>query len=180
MGLARRRPGSWITGAAAIAATVVLLLSGCGGSSSSSSSSSAPASSSSATQTSQASQSAGQFKAAIAPVLNQFKSASQATGAAIQGASSQNDAQVGATFQQVAAKWNAALTKLETLQPPPQFTAAYDRLKSQVSEVKADLAAIVSAAHTHKAADAKAAATKLLKDILSAKATSTTLSNGTP
>jgi len=31
------------------------------------------------------------------------------------------------------------LTKLETLEPPPQFTAAYNRLKSQVSNVNADL-----------------------------------------
>ena len=79
------------------------------------------------------------------PVLNQFKSASQATGAELQHAGSQTDAQVAATFQQLAAKWASAITKLATLQPPPQFTAAYNHLRSQVSEVKADLAAIVSA-----------------------------------
>jgi hypothetical protein len=172
LGLSRARP--WITGGAAIA---LVLLSGCGGSSSSSSSSGAPASSSS---TSQASQSAGQFKAAIAPVLNQFKSASQATGAALQQASSQNDAQLAATFQQLAATWGAALAKLETLQPPPQFTATYNRLKSQVSKVKADLAAIVSAVQSHNVGAAKAATTKLVNDIVSAKATSTRISNGTP
>lgn len=179
MRIAGARPRSWITGSAAIAATLVLL-SGCGGSSSSSSSSSAPARSSSTSQTSQTSQSAGQFKAAIAPVLNEFKSASQGTGAALQQASSQNDAQVAATFQQLAAKWTSALTKLETLQPPPQFTAAYNRLKRQVSKVKSDLAAIVSAAQSHNAAAAKDAATKLVNDIVSAKATSTTLSIGSP
>lgn len=175
----RTRPGSWIIRSAAFAATLVLL-SGCGGSSSSSSSSSASASSSATSQTSQTSQSAGQFKAAIAPVLNQFKSASQATGAALQQASSQTDAQVAATFQQLAAKWNSALTKLQTLQPPPQLTAAYNRLKSQVGKAKADLAAIVSAAQSHDATAAKDATTKLVNDILSAKATSTTLSNQTP
>lgn len=158
----------------------LVLLSGCGGSSSSSSSSGASASSSSTSQTSQTSQSAAQFKAAIAPVLNQFKSASQATGAALQQANSQNDAQLAATFQQLAATWGAALTKLETLQPPPQFTATYNRLKSQVSKVKADLAAIVSAAQSHNVGAAKAATTKLVNDIVSAKATSTTISNGTP
>ena len=179
MGLSRARPRSWITGGAAIVATLVLL-SGCGGSSSSSSSSGAPASSSSTSQTSQTSQSAGQFKAAIAPVLNQFKSASQATGAALQQASSQNDAQLAATFQQLAATWGAALTKLEMLQPPPQFTATYNRLKSQVSKVKADLATIVSAVQSHNVGAAKAATTKLVNDIVSAKATSTTISNGTP
>ena len=179
MGLFRARPRSWVTGSAAIAATLVLL-SGCGGSSSSSSSSSAPASSSSTSQPSQTTQSAGQFKAAIAPVLNQFKSASQATGAELQQASSQNDAQVAATFQQLAARWDAALTRFETLQPPPQFTAAYSRLKRQVSKVKADLAAIAAAAQSHDAAAAKAATTKLVNDIVRAKATSTTLSNGSP
>jgi type VI protein secretion system component VasF len=169
----------------ATAATFVLL-SGCGGSSSSSSSSSALVSSSSTSQasqtsqTSQTSQSAGQFKAAIAPVLNQFKSASQATGAALQQANTQNDAQVAATFQQLAGEWKSALTKLETLQPPPQFTAAYNRLRSQVRRVKADLAAIASAAQTHDATAAKHAVTKLVNDIVSAKATSTTLSNGAP
>src|SRR6185437_4486771 len=107
MRLSRARPRSWISSSVATAATFVLL-SGCGGSSSSSSSSSALVSSSSTSQasqtsqTSQTSQSAGQFKAAIAPVLNQFKSASQATGAALQQANTQNDAQVAATFQQLA------------------------------------------------------------------------------
>ncbi|MGZ4179481.1 MAG: hypothetical protein ACXVUL_02175 [Solirubrobacteraceae bacterium] len=114
------------------------------------------------------------------PVLNQFKSASQATGAELQHAGSQTDAQVAATFQQLAAKWTSALTKLATLQPPPQFTAAYNHLRSQVSKVKADLAAIVSAAQSHNATAAKDDATKLVNDIVSAKATSTTLSNGSP
>lgn len=177
MGVSRARPRSLITGSAAIAATLVLLLSGCGGSSSSSSSSSAPASSSS---TSQASQSVDQFKAAVVPVLNQFKSASQGTGAALEHASSQNDAQLAATFQQLGAKWKAALTKLETLQPPPHLTAAYNRLKSQVSKVNSDLAAIASAVQSHDAGAAKAATTKLVNDIVSAKATSTTFSNATP
>ena len=180
---------SWIARSAVIAAAAGLV-SGCGGSSSSSSASSASASSAAATsetsqtsqtsqttQASQTSQSAGQFKAAIAVVLNQFKAASQATGAAIQQAGSQNDAQVAASFQQLASRWQAAVTKLTALHPPPQFAAAYNRLESQVSNVPADLAAIASAAQNHNAAVAKAATTKLVHDILSAKATSTTISN---
>ncbi len=180
MGLSRARSRSRITGSAAIAAALVAL-SGCGGSSSSSSSSNAStgSSSTSATQTTQTSESATQFKAAITPVLNQFKNASQRTGAAIQQASSQTDAELAAAFRGLQAKWKSALAKLETLQPPPQFTAAYGRLKRQVSGVDADLGAIVSAAQSHNAAGAKAAATKLVNDILSAKATSTTISNGT-
>ena len=67
----------------------------------------------------------------------------------------------------------------ETLQPPPQLTAAYNRLKSGVSRVTADLAAIVSAAQSHNATAAKDATTKLINDIVRAKATSTALSNGT-
>jgi hypothetical protein len=158
---------------------VLGLLSGCGGSSSTSSST-APAGASSTSQATQTTESAGQFKAAIVLVLNQFKRASQGTGAALERASSENDAQVAAAFQQLGTRWKAALTKLETLQPPPQFAAAYNRLKRQVSEVDADLAAIASAAQSHDAATAKAATTKLVNDILKAKATSTTLSSGTP
>src|SRR5436305_14532143 len=101
MGLSRARPRSWGSGTAAIAATL-LLLSGCGGSSSSS----APASSAS---TSQTSQKAGRFKAAIVPVLNEFKRASQATGVAIEHASSKSDAQLAATFRQLGTKWKSGL-----------------------------------------------------------------------
>ncbi len=173
MGVSRARPRPWITGGAAVAVTLVLL-SGCGSSSSSSSSSGGSASSSSTSQT------PAQFKAAIAPVLDQFKSASEATGAELQQASSQTDAQLATTFQQLAAKWGAALTKLETLQPPASFTAAYNRLKGQVSKVKTDLAAIVSAAQSHNVGAAKAATTQLVNDILSAKATSTTISSQSP
>jgi hypothetical protein len=162
----------------AIAATL-LVLSGCGGSSSSSSSSAASASSSSTTQASQTSQGAAQFKAAIAAVVSQFKSASQATGTALQQASSQTDAQVGTAFQQLAAQWKAAVTKLETLQPPAQLTAAYERFKSKVSMVSADLTAIVTAAQNHDATAAKNATTKLVQDIVSAKTTSTALTSGT-
>jgi putative heme degradation protein len=157
-----------------------VLASGCGASSSSSSVSNAPATSSSASQTSQTSQSADQFKAAIAPVLNQFKSASQATGAELQHASSQSNSQLTATFQQLESEWTSALNKLETLHPPPQVATAYNRLRSQVSKVKADLAAIVSAVQSDNVTAAKDATTKLVNDIVSAKATSTTLSNGTP
>jgi hypothetical protein len=165
------------------------VLSGCGGGSSSASSASSSTASASAnpsstsqsqTTTSQTAPAPAQFSAAIAPVLNQFKNASQRTGAALQQAGSQTDAQVAATFRGLEARWKSALTKLETLQPPPQFTSSYNRLKSQIRRVDADLAAIVSAAQTHNAAAAKTSATKLVNDIVSAKATSTTISNRTP
>lgn len=165
-----------MTASAALAATLVLL-SGCGGSSSGNSSSTTQANSSSSTQTSQ---SPAQFKAAIAPVLSSFKSASQATGSALQKARSQTDAQLAMTFQQLATKWKTALSKLETLKPPPRFAAAYNRLKSQVSGVAADLGAISTAAQNHNANAARTATTKLINDILSAKTTSTTFSNGSP
>lgn len=177
MGPFPARATAWIAGVTILA---MLLISGCGGSSSrSSSTSSTSAGSSSTSQASQTGQSTAQFKAAIAPILNQFKLASQGTGAAIQQAVSQTDAQVSAAFQQVAAKWTTALNQLKTLQPPPQLTAAYDRLKTQVSSVTADLGTIVSAAQSHNATAAKDATKKLVNDILSAKATATTISNGT-
>jgi hypothetical protein len=167
---------SWIAGTTAIAATLVLLC-GCGGSSSATSSS--PASASSSTQTSQTTQSAAQFKAAIAPVLDQFKNASHKTGVALQQANSHSDAQLATTFQQLATTWGAALTKLQTLQPPPELTANYNRLKREVTQVKSDLKAIASAAQSHDAAAAKTATTKLINDILSAKGTSATLTGAT-
>ena len=110
-------------------------------------------------------------------VVNQFKSASQATGAALQHASSQTDAQVAATFQDLATKWKSALAQLQTLTPPQQLTTAYERLKLRVNMVSADLAAIVSAAQSHDANAAKAATTKLIKDIVSAKGASATLTS---
>jgi hypothetical protein len=188
MAPAGANPRSWIAGSAALAATLILL-SGCGGSNSSSSASSssassssgssAPASSSSTSQ-SQTTPSAAQFKAAVTPVLNQFKNASQRTGAALQQAGSQTDAGVAATFRGVEARWKSALSRLEKLHPPPQLTTTYNRLKTQIGRVDADLAEIVSAAQTHNAAAAKTSATKLVNDIVSAKATSTAITNGAP
>lgn len=188
MGPVGAGPRGWIAGTAALAATLILL-SGCGGSSSSSSSASsstprAPANSSATSQspttTSQTTPTAAQFSAAITPVLNQFKDASQRTGAALQQAGSQTDAEVAGTFRGVEARWKSALAKLEALQPPPQFTSTFNRLKTQIGRVDTDLAAIVSAAQTHNAAAAKSSATKLVNDIVSAKATSTTISTRTP
>ena len=106
--------------------------------------------------------------------------ASQATGAALQQAGSHTDAEVATKFQQLATQWKSALTQLETLQPPSRFTAAFNRLKGQVSKVEANLTDIASAAQAHDGAAAKAATTMLVNNILSAKATSTTISNGTP
>jgi hypothetical protein len=166
----------WTLSAAALAA-IVAFVGGCGGSSSKTSSS--PGSSASTTRTSQTSQSAAQFKAAVAPVLKQFKNASHRTGVALQHANTQSDAQLATTFQQLAATWGAALTHFESLHPPPSLTAAYHRLKGQVSNVKSDLKTVASAARGHEAGAAKAAATKLIDDILSAKATSASLSSGT-
>jgi hypothetical protein len=188
MDTVRAGPRAWISGTAALAATLIVLT-GCGGSSSgtsSASSSTAPASASpsstsqSQTTTSQTTPTAAQFSATIAPVLNQFKNASQRTGAALQQAGSQTDAEVAAAFRAVETRWKSALAKLETLRPPPQFISAYNRLKTQIRRVDTDLAAIVSAAQTHNAAAAKTSATKLVNDIVSAKATSTTISNRTP
>lgn len=161
------------TGGAAVVALTLVLLSGCGGSSSNSSSSA----SSTSTSTTQSASSAASFKSTIGPVLNQFKAVSQSTGRELENASTQTDAQIGAKFQQFAARWQAAVTKLATLTPPAAFSAAYNRLKLQVAAVEADLAAVVAAAQNHNAAAAKSATTKLVNDIVHAKATATTITN---
>ena len=140
---------------AAILATIVLLA-GCGGRSSSSTTS---------------------FKTSYESVANQFKRTSQAIGTAIQQAPSKTDAQIGAAFQDLASRWQTALSQLQTLKPPSNLATTFNALRSAASRVKADLNAIVAAATNHDAAAAKQASNNLVTDILTAKSASTTITN---
>jgi hypothetical protein len=173
------------TGGAATVAAALLLLTGCGGSSSSSSSnspsssSSASSSASSSTSSSvtQTSGSTSQFKTGIRPVLTAFKGDSHAIGVALQHASSQTNVQLAGTFDGLAGRWGTTLNQLETLKPPPAFSAAYERLKTQVTKVHSDLSAVASAARGGDVTAAKADVKTLVIDILSAKSTSTTITS---
>jgi hypothetical protein len=140
----------------ALVATLVLL-SGCGGSSSSD-------------QT-------AKFKASISPVVNQLRDISHGIGTAIQQAPSQTDAQIAATFHNLASRWQSQLSQLQTLKPPSNLASTFNTLTGATSRVETDLTAIVAAAETHGGAAAKQASASLVNDILSAKSASTTITD---
>lgn len=167
-------------GGAAVLATTLVLVCGCGSSSSSSSSASSSAatstgtsSSSTSTSASQSGNQTAQFKAAIMPVLGQFKSASQATGAEIQKAGRQTNTQVAAGFDQLVGPWQSGLDRLKSLSPPPQFRASVNHLQSQIASVVSDVKAVAAAARKNDAGRSSVAARNMVRDIVAAKATST-------
>jgi gas vesicle protein len=146
---------------AMLAAIAVLLVAGCGGSSSSSTTTNDTAS----------------FKSSFTPVVNDFKNVSQGIGTTIQGAASRTDAQIGTEFQQLADRWSAAVNKLNSLTPPANYSSDFNQLKGAATRVESDLKAIVAAAGAHSKTDAQQAATKLVTDIVTAKAASTRITD---
>jgi hypothetical protein len=133
----------------------LVLLSGCGGSSSSSQSS--------------------QFKTGYATVANQLRQISRDIGAEIQHATSQTDTQIATAFHNLAARWQAQLSQLQTLKPPSNLAAQFNTVTGAASRAEADLTGIVSAAETHSKSAAEQAAASLVSDIESAKSASTTI-----
>jgi hypothetical protein len=153
-----QRGSIWV---AMLAATAVLLVAGCGGSSSSSTTTSATAS----------------FKSTFTPVVNDFKSVSQGVGTTIQGASAKTDAQIGTAFQQLANRWSTAVNKLDSMTPPAKYSSDFNQLKAAATRVESDLKAIVAAAGAHSKTAAQQAATKLVSDIVTAKAAATKITD---
>ncbi len=139
---------------------LALLVAGCGGSSSSSS----------ADQT-------ATFKTGYESAANQLKQSSQAIGAAIQQAPKQTDAQIHAAFQNLASRWQNALSQLQTLKPPANLAVTFNTVTGAAGRVEADLNAIVAAAATHSSSAAEQASASLVTDIQSAKAASTTITS---
>jgi hypothetical protein len=133
------------------------LLSGCGGSSSSD-------------QT-------AKFKQSFSSTANQFRETSQAIGAAIQQAGSQTDAQLAATFRDLAARWQRQVSRLRTLQPPSSVAADFNTMTGAATRAEADLSAIAAAVNRHSGSAAKQATTGLVTDIASAKSASTAITN---
>jgi hypothetical protein len=140
---------------------VTLALAGCGGSSSSSSSLDQTAS----------------FKTSFDSAAGQLKQGSHAIGVAIQQASSRTDAQLAATFHQLASRWQHALSQLQTLTPPSNLAVTFNTLTGAATRVEADLNAIVAAAETHSSSAAEQASATLVTDILAAKSASTTITD---
>lgn len=117
------------------------------------------------------------FKKNVAPVLDQFRSTSQAIGTEIQQASSQTDTQFAAAFHGLADKWQSQVNKLQSLKPPANLATAFNSLKTSASRAGSDLSAVASAADSHSVAAAKQAVTNLVNDITSAKSSGTTISS---
>jgi hypothetical protein len=144
-------------GAAAGLLLTLFLISGCGGGS--------------------ASDQAAKFKQGFVPVVGHFRDTSRAIGTAIEHASSQTDAQVGATFSVLAARWQSQVSQLGTLKPPSNMASDFNALKSAATRAEVDLNAIVAAAKTHSKSAATHAATGLVNDISSAKSASTAITD---
>jgi hypothetical protein len=139
---------AWVALSAAIA-----VLGGCGGSS--------------------ASDQTAKFKQGYASVSGELRQTSVAIGKAIQQAGSRTDAQIAATFHQLATRWQNALSQLETLKPPADLATAFHTVSDGASRAETDLNAIVSAAATHSKSAATQAAGNLVSDITTAKSAST-------
>jgi hypothetical protein len=132
----------------AIVAAALVGLGGCGGSSSSSSSS---------------------FKKDYPAQENQFKQASQAIGNAIQGASSQNDAQLGTTFKSLATRWQGIVSNVKALKPPKSVATEFNTVVDAGTRAGTDLTQIASAATTHNSSAASKAAGSVVTDITAAR-----------
>lgn len=85
-------------------------------------------------------------------------------GAAIQSASSQTDAQLAATFTDLAARSRAVVADLNALDPPAASRAKVNALVGALSTGAQDLDAIATAARAGDAASAKSATETLVRD----------------
>jgi hypothetical protein len=138
-------------------ASTAALLAGCGGSSSS--------------------DDTAKFKTGFAPVVNQFKQTSQNIGTEIQGSGKQTDAQIAAAFRRLAGQWKTPLDELGGLTPPASVKPAFTTLSGSATKVERDLTAVAAAAAAHDKAAAGSAAARMVRDIISAKAASTKITD---
>jgi hypothetical protein len=109
------------------------------------------------------------------PSLSAFKSGFQAQrvsftklGAdlekAITTAPSTTSSAIATEFTSLASRTKQTAAALRTLKPPAKYSATVNRLASGFDMVTADMLAIAAAATKNDAADARAAATKLVTD----------------
>ena len=117
------------------------------------------------------------FKTGFSSAVNQLKQTSMAIGTAIEHATSQTDAQIAFTFNDLAGRWQTGVSKLETLKPPSNVSVTFNTLTAAATRAETDLNAIVVAAKTHSATAAEQASAALVTDVANAKAASATLTN---
>jgi ABC-type glycerol-3-phosphate transport system substrate-binding protein len=84
-------------------------------------------------------------------------------------ASGMTNAQLATIFSTVAAKWQTAASKLDSLHPPASAAADFATVKSATAKVESDLHAVAAAAQSGDVAAAKQATRTLLNDVLATK-----------
>jgi hypothetical protein len=116
-----------------------------------------------------------QFKTGYNALRQPFNQTANAIGSAVQHAPTQTDAQIHATFQNLAQHWQGQLSKLETLKPPKNVASQFNTITDDATRIDSDLDAIVSAASTDSASAAEQASASLAADATALKAATTQL-----
>ena len=106
------------------------------------------------------------FVAATAPL----KQTTASIGSALKEAPGKTNAQLAATFSDLATEWQSGSAKLNSLSPPPALESEFDAVKGAVAAVESDLKALSTAAGAGNVSAARAASIKLARDVEAAKA----------
>ncbi len=115
------------------------------------------------------------FKAGYVSQRGPLNRTSDAIGSSLQQASSQSDAQLFATFHQLAIRWQSQLSQLETLKPPSNLAADFNTITGAATRVESDLNAVVAAAATHSVSAGRQAGASIVTDALAIRSAATTL-----
>lgn len=110
-------------------------------------------------------------------MVHQLGQISMAVGAAITKAASQTDAQLAATFHDLATRWQTQLSQLETLKPPSNLATDFNTLTGATTRAESDMNAVVTAAETHSKSAATQASASMVADIVAAKNASTKITD---
>jgi hypothetical protein len=137
-------------------AVAIGLIAGCGGGGSSSS-------------TTDTAAQAAAFKAGFQTATSDFQQGAHVIGVDVTQASHFTNAQLATIFSTLAAKWQTATAKLDSLHPPANATADFNTLKSNAAKVESDLNGIASAAKSGDVATAKQDTRSLIQDVLATK-----------
>ena len=98
-----------------------------------------------------------------------------AIGAELQRAPTQTDAQLAATFRQLASRFQSQLSELETLKPPPSLAADWNSVLDSAHRIESDLTAVVAAAATNSQSAGEQAGAALVTDAEALKSAAATV-----